>query len=200
MVAALKSCGAARVLDLGCGEGQLIRELLKDGAFTEIVGIDVSHRMLEVASDRLKLDRMPETQRKRLQLLHGSLMYQDARLSGYDAAAIVEVIEHLDPPRLAAFERAVFEFARPRTVIITTPNSEYNVRFETLPAGRMRHPDHRFEWTRAQFQAWAMGVASRFGYSVRFLTIGTVDEAVGSPTQMGLFTHDSGKNLSEVAL
>lgn len=188
VVAALKSSGAKRVLDLGCGEGQLIRELIKDSTFTEIVGVDVSHRMLEFAAERLNLERMPETQRKRLQLLHGSLMYQDARLNGFDAAAIVEVIEHLDPPRLAAFERAVFEFARPRTVIITTPNSEYNVRFETLPAGKMRHPDHRFEWTRAQFQEWATGIAARFGYNARFLTIGTVDEEVGSPTQMGIFT------------
>lgn len=191
VVAALKGSGATRILDLGCGEGQLIRELIKDSAFTEIVGVDVSHRMLEIASERLKLDRMPEVQRKRINLLHGSLMYQDARLNGFDAAAIVEVIEHLDPPRLAAFERAVFEFARPRTVIITTPNSEYNVRFETLPAGKFRHPDHRFEWTRVQFQEWANGVAARFGYSARFLTIGTVDEEVGSPTQMGIFTHDN---------
>jgi len=188
VVAALKSSGAARVLDLGCGEGQLIRELIKDSAFTEIVGVDVSHRMLEIAADRLNLERLPEAQRTRVQLLHGSLMYHDARLSGYDAAAIVEVIEHLDPPRLAAFERTVFEAAHPHTVIITTPNCEYNVRFETLAAGKMRHPDHRFEWTRAQFQEWVTAIAARFGYSVRFVGVGAVDAEVGAPTQMGIFS------------
>ena len=119
-------------------------------------------------------------------------MYRDARLAGFDAAAVVEVIEHLDPPRLAAFERVVFEFARPGHVVLTTPNAEYNVRWPTLPAGRFRHRDHRFEWTRAEFQAWAAAVAERFGYAVRFGPVGPVDEEVGSPTQMGIFTRKDG--------
>jgi hypothetical protein len=116
------------------------------------------------------------------------LTYRDARLAGYDAATVVEVIEHQDAPRLAAFERVLFEFAHPQTVVVTTPNVEYNVKFETLPAGKMRHKDHRFEWTRAEFQAWATSMATRFGYSVRFLPVGSEDQAVGSPTQMGIFT------------
>ena len=115
-------------------------------------------------------------------------MYRDARLAGFDAASVVEVIEHLDPPRLAAFERVVFEFARPGTVVVTTPNAEYNVRWPTLPAGKFRHRDHRFEWARAQFQQWATGIAERFGYAVRFAPVGPVDDEVGSPTQMGIFT------------
>ena len=115
-------------------------------------------------------------------------MYRDPRLAGFDAAAVVEVIEHLDPPRLAAFERVVFESARPGTVVITTPNVEYNVKWETLPAGRLRHRDHRFEWTRAQFASWANANALRFGYAVRFLPVGDADPVVGSPTQMGVFT------------
>jgi 3' terminal RNA ribose 2'-O-methyltransferase Hen1 len=119
--------------------------------------------------------------------MHGSLMYRDQRLAGFDAAAVVEVIEHLDPPRLAAFERAAFEFARPGTVVLTTPNAEYNVRWATLPAGRFRHRDHRFEWTREQFERWAAEVAERFGYAVRFAPVGPVDPEVGSPTQMGIF-------------
>lgn len=101
--------------------------------------MDVSHRSLTLASERMKLERMPELQRQRVKLLHGSLMYRDARLAGYDAASVVEVIEHLDPPRLAAFERVVFECARPGAVVVTTPNAEYNVRFENLPAGKFRH-------------------------------------------------------------
>jgi len=184
----LKASGAKRVLDLGCGEGRLIRELLKEKQFEEIVGIDVSYRSLEMAGERMHFDRMPPMQRSRVRLLQGSLMYRDRRLEGFDAAAVVEVIEHLDEPRLAAFERVLFECARPPRIVITTPNAEYNVRFATLPAGQMRHKDHRFEWTRAQFETWAHAVAERFGYTVAFKPIGTWDEEVGAPTQMGVFT------------
>jgi len=188
VMAVLRSSGAKRVLDLGCGEGRLLRELLKDKAFAEIVGLDVSHRVLEIAAQRLHLDNLPTMQKERIRLLHGSLTYRDARLAGYDAATVVEVIEHLDAPRLAAFERVLFEFARPQTTVVTTPNVEYNVKFETPPAGKMRHKDHRFEWTRAEFQSWATKIAAQFGYSVRFLPIGPEDQTVGSPTQMRIFS------------
>lgn len=184
---AVAECGAKSVVDLGCGEGKLIRELLKNKVIERIVGMDVSFRSLEIARERLNLERMPDKQRSRIELIHGSLIYRDARLAGFDAAAVVEVIEHLDPPRLAAFERVVFEFAKPGTVIVTTPNAEYNVRFATLPADRFRHKDHRFEWTRAEFQGWAERVAERFGYEVSFNGIGKEDAEVGWPTQMGVF-------------
>jgi len=187
VIAALKNSGARRVLDLGCGEGKLLQSLLKERQFEEIVGVDVSYRALEIAKDRLNLDRLPEMQRRRIQLLHGSLMYRDKRLAGFDSAAVVEVIEHLDPPRLAAFERVLFECARPTSVVITTPNVEYNVKWETLPAGNFRHKDHRFEWTRAEFQNWASRIAVRFNYRVRFVPVGPEDSVVGSPTQMGIF-------------
>jgi 3' terminal RNA ribose 2'-O-methyltransferase Hen1 len=190
VLAALRSTSAKRVLDLGCGEGKLLRLLLEDRAFEEIVGMDVSYRALETAKRRLKLDRLPPQVRDRLRLIHGSLMYRDTRLTGFDAAAVVEVVEHLDPPRLAAFERVLFEFARPRTVILTTPNAEYNVKWETLPAGRFRHRDHRFEWTRADFSNWARGIADRFGYRARLVPIGQEDPEVGAPTQMAVFTRD----------
>lgn len=194
VAAALISSGAQRVLDLGCGEGRLIARLLKEKQFTQIVGVDVSHRSLEKASARLKLDRMPPLQRVRVSLMQGALTYRDDRLKGYDAAALVEVIEHLDMPRLAAMERAVFEFARPGIVAITTPNVEYNVRFENLPAGKMRHRDHRFEWTRAQFREWAEEVSARFGYSTHFEDVGPVDAEVGAPSQLGILTLSEGSN------
>ncbi|MFL6234446.1 MAG: 3' terminal RNA ribose 2'-O-methyltransferase Hen1 [Thermoanaerobaculia bacterium] len=188
VAAVLHESGARRVVDLGCGDGKLLKRLLADPQFAEIVGMDVDSRSLAIARDRLDLDRLPPRQRERIQLLHGSLLYRDRRLAGYDAAAVVEVVEHLDPPRLAAFERVVFEFARPGTVVITTPNREYNVRWPALPAGRFRHRDHRFEWTRGEFHVWAVAVAARFGYNVRFQPVGEEDPEVGAPSQMGIFS------------
>jgi len=187
VLAALRSAGAHRVVDLGCGEGRLLRELMRDRAFEEIVGLDVSVRSLERAKRRLRLDNLSPKARERIRLVQGALGYRDRRLSGFDAAAVVEVVEHLDPSRLAAFERVLFEFARPGTVVLTTPNVEYNVRFENMPAGKLRHRDHRFEWTRDEFAAWSRNVAGRFGYVVRFLPVGDVDPEVGPPTQMAVF-------------
>ncbi|MBE8473536.1 3' terminal RNA ribose 2'-O-methyltransferase Hen1 [Streptomyces justiciae] len=188
IIAALQASGAARVLDLGCGQGQLVQALLKDVRFTEIVGVDVSMRALTIASRRLKLDRMGERQASRVKLVQGSLAYTDKRLKGYDAAVLSEVIEHLDLPRLPALEYAVFGAACPRTVLVTTPNVEYNVRWESLPAGHVRHGDHRFEWTRDEFRAWAGAVAERHGYDVEFVPVGPDDPEVGPPTQMAVFT------------
>jgi 3' terminal RNA ribose 2'-O-methyltransferase Hen1 len=188
VVAALKGSEAKRVLDLGCGEGKLLKALLAEKQFEEIAGVDVSSRTLERAAERLRLEQLPTKQRERVRLLQGALTYRDRRLQGFDAAAVVEVVEHLDPPRLDSFARALFECARPQTVVMTTPNSEYNVRFENLPAGTLRHKDHRFEWTRAEFQQWTDGVAGRFGYAVRLAPIGPNDPTVGAPTQMAIFT------------
>jgi 3' terminal RNA ribose 2'-O-methyltransferase Hen1 len=187
VLAALRQLGAKRVLDLGCGEGRLLSLLLAETSFSKIVGMDVSPRVLEKAAERLRLDTMPARKRERIELLQGSLMYRDARLSEFDAAAVVEVVEHLDAPRLAAFERVLFEHARPGAVVMTTPNREYNVKFETLPAGKFRHQDHRFEWTRAEFQQWANRVAVAHGYAVTFLPIGPDDADSGAPTQMAIF-------------
>jgi 3' terminal RNA ribose 2'-O-methyltransferase Hen1 len=184
----LKASGAHRVLDLGCGEGKLLRHLMKDKQFAEIVGMDVSHRALEMARDKLRLERMPPLQQKRLHLMQGSLTYRDARLEGFDAAAVVEVIEHLEPGRLAAFERVLWEFARPQAVVLTTPNRDYNAHWKTLPFGQMRHKDHRFEWSRDEFAEWAQRVAKKFGYSVRLENIGDIDGDLGAPSQMAVFT------------
>ncbi|MFC9230843.1 3' terminal RNA ribose 2'-O-methyltransferase Hen1 [Streptomyces decoyicus] len=187
ILAVLRSVKAARVLDLGCGQGQLVGALLKEGQFTEIVGVDVSMRALHEARRRLRLERMPERQSERVRLVQGSLAYTDSRLKGYDAAVLSEVVEHVDPARLPALEYAVFGAARPRTVVVTTPNVEYNVRWESLPAGRVRHADHRFEWTREEFRQWAREVAARHGYEVRFGPVGPDDPEVGPPTQLAHF-------------
>ncbi|MFF1422417.1 3' terminal RNA ribose 2'-O-methyltransferase Hen1 [Streptomyces sp. NPDC058280] len=190
---ALRDAGASTVLDLGCGQGQLVQALLKDVRFTHIVGVDVSVRALTIASRRLKLDRMSERQAARVTLTQGALTYTDKRLKGYDAAVLSEVVEHLDLPRLPALEYAVFGTARPRTVIVTTPNVEYNVRWETLPAGHVRHGDHRFEWTREEFRAWAEQVGVRHGYGVAYVPVGPDDPEVGPPTQMAVFTDNTTK-------
>ncbi|EYB68976.1 type 12 methyltransferase [Deinococcus phoenicis] len=186
----LKASGSARVLDLGCGEGKLLRRLVEVPSFRELVGVDVSARALELAADRLRLKERPELE-GRVRLLHGSLAYRDSRLRGFDAAALVEVIEHLEPHRLDALTANVFGDARPRTVVITTPNREYNAVFAEKNRGEaagMRHADHRFEWTRAEFRAWAGAAASESGYAVRFEDVGDVHAEYGPVTQMAVFT------------
>lgn len=184
----LVKAGVHSVIDLGCGEGRLLGHLLEHRQFDRLLGIDVSCMSLERAAERLNFDRLPPLKRARIDLQQGSLTYRDPRLSGFDAACAIEVIEHVDEPRLAALERTLFEFAQPGMVVITTPNIEYNARFERLENGAFRHRDHRFEWTRAQFHAWAAGVCERFGYAVEFLPIGPVDPELGPPTQMGVFS------------
>ncbi|MGH9067651.1 MAG: 3' terminal RNA ribose 2'-O-methyltransferase Hen1, partial [Acidimicrobiales bacterium] len=187
VVDAVKARGARSVVDLGCGQGKLLARLLRDTA-ARVVGMDVSHRALEVTARRLHLDTMAPRQRERFELFQGALTYRDARLGGFDAATVVEVVEHLDPPRLGAFERTVFGYARPGSVVLTTPNREYNRLFPTLPAGSLRHRDHRFEWTRSELADWASGVGERHGYTVEISGIGAGDPDAGQPTQMAVFT------------
>lgn len=183
----IRAVAPSRVIDLGCGEGKLLGRLAKERGIAELAGMDISLRALEIAARRLHLDDGPQMLREKVRLFQGSLLYVDDRLEGFDAAALVEVIEHIDESRLPAMERVLFERARPRRIVITTPNADYNVRWETLSAGATRHEDHRFEWTRAQFEAWARACAARFGYRVAFEPIGEVDAEVGAPSQMAVF-------------
>ena len=193
MHATLRELGARRVLDLGCGDGALLRVLFRDRSITELVGVDVSIRALRYAERRLDLERQPSALAERVTLKQGSLTYVDPTLKGYDAAVLMEVIEHVDPPRLAALEYAVFGAAKPHAVLVSTPNVEYNVRYEALAHGHLRHRDHRFEWSRAEFAGWAGAVADTYGYQVRFEPIGEVDEEVGAPTQLAVFTEKEGE-------
>lgn len=187
VMAALKDVSAHRVADVGCGEGALLRHLMADPAFTEIIGTDVSARTLTAAEEALHLRDLSDRQRERVRLIQSSVTYHDARIRSLDAVVLMEVIEHVDPERLPAVESSVFGDARPRAVIVTTPNSDYNSLYPSLPAGRFRHPDHRFEWSRAEMTEWAEGVADRNGYTVEYRTIGDVDATAGSPTQLALF-------------
>ena len=187
VLAALNDVNAHRVVDLGCGEGALLKRLIVDTSFTEIIGTDVSSRSLQTAEEKLHFRDLSDSQRARVRLLQSSVTYLDDRVRGLDAAVLMEVIEHVDPDRLASVELSVFGHARPNAVIVTTPNSEYNVLYPSLAAGRFRHPDHRFEWTRAEFAKWAQGVCDRNGYSVESRTVGDIDAVHGSPTQLALF-------------
>ena len=191
ILALLKERGARRVGDFGCGAGTLTRALLADKQIDTIVAVDVSARALQLAARDLHLDRMPAKQRERLKIFQSALTYRDDRLAGLDAAVLMEVIEHVDPERLPALERAVFGFAAPATIVVTTPNAEYNVLFDTLPAGSMRHRDHRFEWTRAEFAAWAERVAGAYHYQVEFHPVGPEHPDAGPPTQLAVFDRPS---------
>ncbi len=186
-LAALEQAGARRVVDLGCGEGEFLKRLLADPRYEAIVGVDVSPRALSRASDALRLNHAPDRQRARLTLLQGSALYRDARLGGYDAIALLEVVEHIDPSRLPALEDAIFSAARPASVIVTTPNRDYNATWPSLPSGDRRHPDHRFEWSRREFAEWGQAVAAQHGYAVEYRPVGVVDPDAGAPTQMGVF-------------
>ncbi len=187
----LRASGATRVGDFGCGDGSLLRELLAEPSFTLVVGADVSARALAAAERRLNVAEMSDRQSERLRLIHSSLTYRDERLAGLDAAVLVEVVEHVDQPRLPALTRSVFGAARPGVVLVTTPNAEYNVRYPGLAAGHLRHPDHRFEWSRPQFRSWAATVAADYGYRVRFLPIGDEDAELGPPTQLAMFEREA---------
>jgi len=188
VVAALKNCRAKSVIDIGCGEGNLLRMLSREKQFERISGADVSSLALERASDKLKLDEASDYIREKINLFQSSLTYQDLRFKGFDAVCVIEVIEHLDLSRLRAFEQVLFNFTKPRFVILTTPNREYNVKYEYLGEGKLRHNDHRFEWTRAEFREWAEKTCAKYNYTVKFSEIGETDEVLGASTQMGVFT------------
>ena len=180
--------GGGSVVDLGCGEGRLLQRLIAEPSVTRVLGVDVSLRALDRAEARLRLDDMSERRREQITLAQSALTYTDQRLRGRDVATLIEVIEHLDAERLDVFARVVFGDAAPQTVIVTTPNREYNVHFERLPEGQFRHGDHRFEWTRAEFTEWAEHICTAYGYSASFEPIGPDDTDTGPPTQMAIFS------------
>lgn len=186
----LLALGVSTVLDMGCGEGRLLKLLLNHTQFTRITGADVSVHSLQIAADKLKLERLPEKQRNRITLLQSSVTYRDRRLDGFEAMVLVEVIEHLDEARLDALQKNVFGCMAPANVLITTPNKEWNRRF-TDDDTVMRHSDHRFEWTRAQFAAWCAGICQAYAYTCSIEPLGEEDALTGAPTQMAVFTQQT---------
>lgn len=183
----LRASGAARVLDLGCGEGKLLHKLLREPQFTEVVGTDVSLQALDGARRRLELDKLPLSLARRLRLLHTSLLYRDRRLVGFDAAAVVEVVEHLEPSRLSTFERILFGFTRPKLIVLSTPNRDYNAVWPHVGSANLRHPDHRFEWSREAFRRWATQTAETYGYHAELSGVGPETPEHGHATQVGVF-------------
>lgn len=173
------------VIDLGCGEGKLIRKLIPIQGIERIVGLEVSYYALEWAKKRFHLEEGGARYGNRLEFIHGSLLYRDKRIEGFDVATVVEVIEHMDAGRLSAFEQVLFQSTQPRTAIVTTPNREYNVLYDEVD---LRHEDHRFEWTRAEFEAWATRICEQYGYTATFEGIGEAHETYGSPSQMAVFS------------
>ncbi len=191
VLAALREVGATSVADVGCGEGRLLEALLDDARFMRVVGVDVSARELDRAEKRLRLDRRGDREVARVELLQGSVVHRGERLAGLDAIVLSEVVEHLDPERLPALVDAVFAAARPGAVVVTTPDVEHNARYVAqggLQPGGMRHPDHRFEWTRQQMREWAASVGAEHGYDVVFGGVGEDDPEVGPPTQTAIFS------------
>lgn len=191
VLARLKKMNVSSVLDLGCGEGKLLKLLLKEKQFQKIAGMDVSYKELLRAKDQLYWDEMAPRQKERIQLFQSALTYKDERLKGYEAAVLVEVIEHLDEERLEALELSVFDFVQAQYLIVTTPNASYNAKFKNLAQGEMRHDDHRFEWTRAEFEAWGNPLAEKYNYQVKYYSLGPIDAEFGAPSQMAIFSYEN---------
>lgn len=184
--ALLRESGCRSVVELGCGAGRLLERLLGYPQFERITGVDASAAALAVARDQLSARAGT-----RLALVHADYLRRLPELPPHEAVALVETIEHLDPRNLTAAEQTVFEELQPATVVVTTPNREYNPLLG-LDDGRLRDPDHRFEWDRARFRAWAVGVARRHGHAVRIAGIGAPHPDLGPPTQYAHFIRRQG--------
>lgn len=179
----LKASGCSRVMDLGCGSGALLSLLLADPQFEKILALDASLTALQVVREEVLGTSNPTD---RVRLIHGSWTENHRECNGYQAAALVETIEHLDPRELSRMEQTVFAGYDLDTIVLTTPNGEYN-EVLGLPPGTFRDPDHHFEWPRARFRKWCRGIAARHGYQLRFSQIGDEDPDHGAPTQMVVF-------------
>jgi SAM-dependent methyltransferase len=186
---AIREIRPRSVIDLGCGAGWLLGELAADEGLERLTGVDFNAASLAVAKQRIGAALGPRPA-KRVDLRHGLITCRDPLFPDHDAAAAIEVIEHFEPPQLRAFADTLFGHMRPLRAALTTPNVEYNAVWSRHRAPRRRHPDHRFEWSRAQFSEWAEGVARSYGYRIDMRPVGTVHPDRGSPTQLAVFDLD----------
>ncbi len=184
----VQASGLSSVIDFGCGAGLLLERLAADPGFQRILGVDSSAEALAAVRRRLGLGRDSPAACGRIRLMHGLATNPDPRLIGYDVAVAMELIEHLDVPRLSAFTRVIFSYVQPSLFVVTTPNAEYNVRFGCKEGTGRRLPDHRFEWTRDQFRSWLTQAAGSAGYACSFADIGACHTHTGAPTQMAVCT------------
>uniref|UniRef100_A0AAZ1XKG5 Small RNA 2'-O-methyltransferase n=1 Tax=Oreochromis aureus TaxID=47969 RepID=A0AAZ1XKG5_OREAU len=195
-----------KVVDLGCGECTLLKMLKFHREIELLVGVDVNgakvkkkmHGLAPISTDYLE----PSYDQLRVELYQGSVTQKDARLKGFDLVTSIELIEHLTPADIELFSEVVFGYMTPKTVIISTPNSEFNI---FLPGvSNYRHSDHKFEWTRAEFRSWAMKVSLDYGYEVEFTGVGEApqgqQEAVGFCSQIGVFYQLGGRDCCKTLL
>jgi 3' terminal RNA ribose 2'-O-methyltransferase Hen1 len=182
----IRAVAPRSVIDFGCGEGWLLAELAMDPGIERLTGVDFNERSLQGARQRLRRSLGPD-QRTRATLLAGLVTWRDPRFKGHDTAAALEVVEHLEPPQLRAFIQMALSHTQPKRMILTTPNADYNRVWGLHLPKQRRHPDHRFEWSRQEFAAWAEGVAARHGYSCSLHPVGPTDLRLGAPTQLAVF-------------
>lgn len=187
----LRQFKCKRVIDIGCGDGKLIKSLLSIPFFTQIVGMDVSSVELGRAKKKINYSELPEIQLERVKFFQGSLLYKDTRLLGYDALCLIEVLEHIEPDRLKMVENRIFKEINSSLVIVTTPNKEFNVKYE-MKQNEFRHQDHRFEWDRDTFFQWCKKLSHTYDYQVNVSGVGQCDSKLGSPTQMAVFVSKKG--------
>ncbi|KAF9151625.1 Small RNA 2'-O-methyltransferase [Mortierella sp. AD010] len=207
---------ATSVIDYGCGEGALLSFLIwettGDYPITRLAGVDILHERLKMAEDAcqpqdFELGTNLRVNDLSIELYRGSVAEADQRLLGYDALACLEVVEHLDPEVLEKFWGVVLGTLKPKLVIVSTPNAEFNIYFPQLKYGTpetiFRNDDHRFEWTRQEFEDWCRPAAEEYGYTVSFTGVGTLahtDPAVGFCSQFAIFKMNENSSSSSTSL
>lgn len=187
------------VTDLGCGDGRLLNWIKTVPQLGVANFIDIDYPLLESQLEyrftpvfgEVFFGRPQSKKPLNVKVYCGNLLENpDERLDA-DCFIMVEVIEHLIQEDVDRAEQIVFGHFQPKMVIITTPNSEFNVllRQPDEPTDKFRHWDHKFEWTREEFNDWCKGVCSRYPYSFTLDGVGHLDgsEPHGPCTQIAVF-------------
>ncbi|XP_031499970.1 small RNA 2'-O-methyltransferase isoform X2 [Nymphaea colorata] len=216
----IRESRASTLVDFGCGSGSLLDALFQhDTTLEEIAGVDISQKSLSRAAKTLysNLSRksglqLQHTNFKTVVLYEGSIIEFDHRLYGVDIGTCLEVIEHMEEEQACVFGNLVLSTFCPHILIVSTPNHEYNsilhrssteMNISTDEAleeiaqaqpYRFRNHDHKFEWTRLQFNQWAVDLASRHNYSVKISGVGgAADTEPGFASQIAVFQRKATK-------